>query len=232
MEKNSKYHKLLTAGCSFTASPSDLSETPITWAGMLAQAMGVSIFSNLAIPGGGNTAAAVSLVHFLHTKRYFSRHDTLVMFNITGLERIDTICSPDHPDANTNFSWGQDLGFGWITEGEFNTKASPFFGGRQKHQGHSETIVYNTTQLISAMAYLNHNQFDWYFMIMDNNVISDAPDFFKSALDQNTSRWIRPQGHASMHDFCLANNLLEKDNFHPNNHGHRALCNLVGEHIV
>lgn len=225
--KNSKYQKLVAAGCSFTACSSSLAQKPLSWAGMLAHSLGVDIFANLAIPGGGNTAMAHNVMHFLQTKPHFSNQNSLVVFNITGVDRIDTICESDHPDTNGCFSWYKDLGTGWITEGGFQTVKSPFYGARQKHQGYAPTCVSSVLQVISLTSYLTAKQFAWYFMIMDQGVLTNSPTFFRSFLDSVQAHWIKPDGYETMLDFCQAKNLVLEDNFHPSLDGHTGLHHAV-----
>ena len=217
-----KFEKLVISGCSFSAGTSDIYmavSQPTTWSHFLLPKTNSEIFVNLAIPGGGNIAAGYNIVYLLETKESFTSNDTLILFNITGLDRVDTMCYCDHPQANSSFSWNQDFGFGWITEGGFThgrfwrDGGLPFKRLLQKNMGLDQIITVNSLSIINTITYLEANNFQYAFMLMDQYIETAAPDFLKRFLDNRSAHYITFDGVSNIYEYCKQNTWLKKDQF-------------------
>jgi len=223
----------VTAGCSFTAGTSDMVSAvskPTVWPHFVLSKLNPNIFNNLSLSGGGNISIASNLVYFLQSKSYIDPAEILIVFNISGLDRSDTMCPVDHPDANTTFSWSQDFGYGWITSGGFlgGKSGTPFKGLLQKNMGIENIITFNCLALTQALGYLEHRKFHYAFMVMDDQVLTDCPDWFMDVLNKYQSKWIQFEHSKTMNGHCAINGLLDTDHFHPSTAGHAD----IADHVV
>ena len=228
------YNKLLISGSSVTAGTSDLVEaqnTPQTWAHFLLSSIKPTIFCNLAIPGGGNISIAKTLIYTLETKLEYTPNDTLVIFNIAPLDRVDIMCDIDHPNANKYFSWAQDLGFGWITSGSFISRIPPFKGIIEKNMGFDAVVNYNALELVGLITYLEGNGYNFYFMLDNISILADAPNYLVNFLNSKIRHWIQFDEHLSLREYCQDKQLMA-DSEHPNLQGHQALAQQVQQHIA
>ena len=229
-----KFEKLVISGCSFSAGSSDIENGtmyPITWSHFLLPKINPNVFVNLSVHGGGNISSGFNIVYLLETKKFFTSDDTLILFNITGLDRVDTMCYNDNSYANSSFSWNKDFGFGWITEGGFTSKLPPFNGMLQKNIGVDQIITTNSLSIINTITYLEANNFQYAFMLMDQHVETDAPDFLRRFLNNRSKYYITFDGISNMHEYCKQNTWLKKDQFHPSHEGYSRIADFVYRHI-
>ena len=224
--------QFITAGCSFTAGSSNITTAlaqPTAWPHLVLPKLKPEIFVNLAIPGGGNFSIANNLVYFFQSKSYINPLETQIIFNISGLDRSDVMCPPDHPYANKNFSWTHDLGYGWLTSGGFTAGTDgPFSGLLEKNMGIDSIFTTNCLALTQAFTYLEHRGFDYAFMIMHDQVLSDSPKWFLQVLEERRSKWIQFEQSKTMNGHCIINGLLDSDQFHPSMAGHSN----IADHVV
>jgi hypothetical protein len=235
-----QFEKLVVSGCSFSACSSNIENGimyPTTWSQFLLPKINPNIFVNVAMNAGGNFAAGYNIVYLLETKNFFMSNDavsndTLVLFNITGLDRFDSMCYKDSPHANNSFSWNKDFGFGWITQGGFGHGPRPPFNGLlQKHMGMDQIITTNSLAIINTITYLEANNFQYAFMLMNQHIETAAPDFLKRFLDNRSAHYITFDGISNMYEYCEQNSLLGYDQFHPSREGHSAIADFVYRHI-
>lgn len=222
------FDNLIFSGCSFTASSSNFSTNYIdneAWPQYLAQKISPKVFNNLSIPGGGNKSIAYNLIYYLNSKNYLDLEKTFVGFNITGLDRIDTMCSVDHPNANPHFSWNKDFRFSWITEGSWTANIPPFFGSIEKNMGYSQTILDNCLTLSALISFLEFKKVNYKFMLLDDNVYHLGPNWWHQLLDNN-SKLVKPDD-LNMFEWGNANNSLRSDKFHPNNEANKYFAEVV-----
>ena len=226
--------QFITAGCSFTAGNSLIENAtqPKTWSHFLLPKINPEFFYNLAIPGGGNCATSTNLIYLLETKKYIEPKNTLIGINITGLDRIDTMCAVDHPDSNKNFSWNHDFGYSWITEGGFTSNIPPFYGVLQKNTEIEQISISNALAMIKCFSYLELHKFNYFFMVMDDLVIQDSPPWFLDFLNCRRQQWITFDDHITMHSLAKGKNLLEEDKFHPSISGYQLIADMVLEQLV
>lgn len=224
---------MVTAGCSFTAGSTDLNEcniNPTVWPHWLAQRIRPKIFNNLAIPGNGNYSIATNLIYYLETKKYIDPSEILIGINITGLNRTDIMCPVKHPDANPYFSWDQEFGYGWITYSEFGVNKPPFGNSLQKNIGYEQLVRINCMAVVQCLSYLELKKFNYFFMVMNNTVLDDSPEWFRKFIDEHSSHWITFDQHLTMHAFTESLGLLEK--LHPNKEAHRIMAQKIYDQLV
>lgn len=228
----SKTLRLITTGCSFTAGASgtDATNNPQTWSHFYLKVLQPNLFVNLAMPGAGNFAMSKNLTYFLETKQDYTPDNTQIIFNITGFDRVDTMCSVDHPNANQWFAWAQDVEHNWISE-RFVNDGAPFNGLLQKHMGFDQIKRLGALSVIDAIMYLEQREFNYYFMFMDNEAHADSPEFLIKFLENRSDRWIQFDHQIGMHDYCKEFGMLINDNFHPDLQGYEMIANFVNQHI-
>ena len=176
--------------------------------------------------GGGNFAIANNLTYLLNSKNYINAKDSLIIFNISGLDRIDTMVSVDHPDANKYFSWDKDFEFGWITEGGFNNNKNVFNGLLQKNMGFEQVQILSCLSMVQCFSYLESRNFNYYFMLM-NDTILDSPLWFNDFLNKRQDKWIQFNQGKSMYEYAKNTNLLSEDKFHPSIHAHKLIADQI-----
>ena len=226
----------LVGGCSFTAGTSDVDYAmidPVVWPSWLCHLHRPANLTNLAISGGGNTATIGGLRYAMQTQQTWSPENTLIIFNITGLERIDLICPTDHPAGDNGTPW-YELGlipFKWLISGGWNrnqgNEQDRLFRSLEKNQQYDPLCVQHSLDLINFMLSLDAEGYRWYFMIMDDALVWDpAPDFLRSFLKAR-SNWITFGEHLSMHSFCRSIGELNRDKFHPSPLGHKHIADRI-----
>jgi hypothetical protein len=178
-----------------------------------------SNFINLAMPGGGNFSALSNLVYYLETHKNLNSSNTLVGFNITGLYRHDEICDNNNPKANKNLCCinpvgivhpSEELGFAWVTHGV----------------GLEKTEILNFLAILQGITYLETNKFDYFFMLMNDHVYIDLPDWLKEFLKNRTSNWVKFENIMGMAEFAQQQNLLTNDG-HPDQNGHKLIADYI-----
>lgn len=228
----------ITTGCSFSAGtislPHDTAEDWRTrgsiWNHFCFAEMDPSKnkFVNLALSGGSNISATANLIYYLEThKPTVTNQNTLIGINLTGLNRYDTVCSLDDPNINVDLCCidprgidhpSKELGFGWVSLG--NNHRIP----------HAEIL--NCLSLLQCFCYLESNNFNYFFMLMNDSIYTRAPQWFKTVLDQRTNRWITFDGVMGMMEFVLKHNLARsaKDH-HPSIDGNKLIAEYVLEFL-
>jgi hypothetical protein len=222
----------IVSGCSFSAGSSSINqaeENPKVWPDFLLPVLKPKFFINLSIPGSGNLSIANNLILTLETKKNLSPSNSLVVINITGLERIDVMCSVNHPDANKYFYWSKDLGYNWITHGAWVglEKSSPFYGSLQKNMELEQARTMSCLSIVHCFSYLELHNFKYFFMLMDDYIINDSPAWFTDYLDQRKDKFIKFGQYQSMHSYAKSCEELHTDQFHPSVGGHE----LIAKHI-
>lgn len=227
---------LVNAGCSFTAGTSDIhlaKNNPQSWGHFLLSKINPRIYINLGIPGGGNRQIADNLIYLLNSKPEITPSNSLILFNISGLDRIDTMCSIEHPDANKNFSWSKDFGFSWITEGGFVSTNAPFYGALQKNMELEQIRLSSCLAIIQLLAFLKLKKFRFFFMTLDDKIFEECPTWFKTVIFEHYNHnYIRFGEVFSMHEFAKSKNLLAPDRFHPNLEANQLVANVVYETLI
>lgn len=224
------FNNLITTGCSFTAGTSNIQlakKEKTTWAHYLLEPWNVTNFINLAIPGCSNIASSFNMKHYvLKYIDNFSYKDTIIIFNLTGLDRYDLLVEHNHIDANNNFSWNKDNEFDWITSGGFLNE-NKHFQKLQRTLGYENIVRLNQMAIIDLFNFLEHLSFPYAFMCMDNDILTEnTNEFFVNYMNKKTNKLIT-FNNLHMYEFCKTNLLLEEDNFHPNKQGHEEIAKYI-----
>jgi hypothetical protein len=209
---------LIVSGCSFsvdTAWPKYITDYNIV---------------NLATPGAGMQTIAQNLMMFLQLNSAFDKDCCKIIFNITQLDRIDTICSLDHPDADCRMT---SLGVGWINEGSFISQKSPFYGSLQKNIGLEQIQTVNSLHTIALINYLeNHGYVYGILLLEDFFNLDDTPEFFKDFLNKKQQKIINFDQTMGMFEHAHGNNQLHPDNFHPNESANQYFAQCLQQYLA
>lgn len=223
-------NNFIITGCSFSAgiislphdTANDWEDRGSVWSHFCFAKMNPSTdkFLNLAIPGGGNLASFMNLVYVLETNKGIVTPDnTLIGFNITGMNRYDVIGDPERDNINKDIACidpegishpSEVLGFGWITKPNTNLK----------------TCILSELVIITCLTYLESKKFNYFFMLMNDSIYTDSSFMFKQALDQRKSNWIIFDKTKGMAELAKKYNQLEPDG-HPTITGHKRLSEFV-----
>lgn len=89
--------RLLTSGCSFTATTAQM-QTPASWPGYLKDHAGLDLVIDLSVPGAGNRYICDSIIHWIECNDH---DDVMVGVMWSGLDRVEDIYldSQVPPDA-------------------------------------------------------------------------------------------------------------------------------------
>jgi hypothetical protein len=231
--------KFLVSGCSFTVSgsnPAELQKKIWRWPDPLALEYNIKIINNLAIAGNGNTAIVQNLSYALEeSKLVFSPETTLVMFNITGLDRIDLMVPNSHPDINQIGSWHDIFPFAWITSGGYvglaSGNAQKLIDSLHKNLDWEPIIMANCLTIINFIQRLEADGYRYYFMLMDDQILNDSPKFFQNFIKSKSNSWITFGEYQSMHGYGKSLGLLDTDNFHLTLEGDLKIAEFVKQKI-
>jgi hypothetical protein len=224
----------ITTGCSFTAgiiplphnSQDDWNIKGSTWPHFLFANMSPEKdkFTNFAMPGGGNIAATANLIYYLETNKLLIRPDnTIIGINITGLNRLDVMCDVNNDQINVDLCCidssgidhpSKELGFGWVTHCNNH---------RNKH-----VDIQNCLSILQCFSYLDLHKFQYFFMVMNDDIYSDSPSWFKDTLDQHSDKWIKFGDITGMMEFAKSKKLTKSStDHHPTIEGHKLIANYI-----
>lgn len=227
-----KYKNFITSGCSFTSgvvnatSLDELSQQAFAWPHYCLLEMNLENghFLNFATPGGGNIAAINNLIYYIESDKQLDANSTLIGLNLTGLDRYDTICRVGHKDSNTDLSIRdikEKLNIGWVNH----------IHSREKlNRGIQELQIFNCLCIVQGITYLESKNFDYFFMLMTDNIYHNAPVWFKDFLDARQRNWVKFDENLSMLSFVKKQNANTSDN-HPSKIGHQMLAKYVLTHL-
>ena len=237
-----KFKNIIAAGCSFTADgiggvpPSDNNQggnsfidyaehtasEPMSWASFVAADLQPVSFVNVSGHGHGNIMSTIA-VHDVFTRYKYQPDNTLVMFNITGLERMDYVCGWNNPHRSGLVSWTSAL-----LPYTFIGSIKPIMREMQRNQG-LDTIPYQTTKALEMfMFWLDHMNIPYVFTMMMDYL---ADPILKTVIEPRRSRLVTFDGHNSMFDYVSAKNMLAIDQQHPSRQGHRMIADFAIEKI-
>jgi hypothetical protein len=209
---------LIISGCSFsvdTAWPKYITDYNII---------------NLSTPGAGMQTISQNLIMQLEVESNFKADNSCVIINITQLDRVDTMCSLVHPDANCRL---QNLGIGWINEGGFTTRKPPFNGTLQKNIELEQIKILNCLQTISAINYLENNNYVYGILLLENLLHNpDTPQFFKDFLQKRDQKIIKFGAELGMFEYAQTYNQLQLDNFHPDDLANQYFSQGIQQYLA
>jgi hypothetical protein len=231
----SEIKNFVVTGCSFTASIlEDVQPTAQSW-NLRASHWPHTVFAvlgpedknfvNLAMGAGGNTAAFVNLLYFLNRyDKIYLPENTLIAFNITALTRKDRICKINdirqsiHRESVDTQKY---LDLSWYPE--------PF----DSNECLDHVIIQNACKVIESITYLENRKFSYFFMLMNDEIYTHSPIWFKTFLDARKNKsWILLDDYLSMESFSnsIRGWSIINDS-HPNLETNRVIGKKVADFI-
>lgn len=201
-------------GCSFIHA--DPPAQPNTWAGFVAQTLGVNSFINLAAGSHGNALISQTLIWAL-THFDYSPKDTVVLFNISESMRLDIPCEWQHPDRSRFVDWPSDLIPYTYLDRSYHSHNTVF-----KHMGMDQVGRMSNYHLVSLFSFLESKGFRYNFVTM-KNFTKDS--FIGDTIRQYQHRMIKtdPLG---FWEWSASRGQLASDGAHPNRDAHQAMAGL------
>lgn len=227
------YKNFITTGCSFTAgvientdnSTKLWEDSSFVWPHYVFTEMGPDNknFFNFALTGNGNVASFKNLIYFLELNKNIKAENSLIGFNLTALTRQDTICKIKHPKSMqclTGQHIDSELQIGWIQKGN---------DVQTIEYGTNELIIYNCLSIIEGISYLELNNYNYFFMLMNSEIYTHSPNWFQEFLNLKRKRWIK-FNNMDMWEFVKTEKLTTNDG-HPSRIGHKLLASYVTQYI-
>lgn len=232
--KSPKYKNILAGGCSFTqdgiggAPPTDVwaggnsfrhdvdykVALPQSWASMVAQQLDPESFTNVAVASQGIVATCTTICDMLEKFNY-TPQDTLVIFNVTRLARVDIQCAFN--TDNHYIPWTQDiLDYSYYrfksTAWKEHLVNTPIDDIEKQSEEHLEKLL----------NYLHDNHYPFVFTLLDD--ISHLP------VIQKYKAHLVPLPHVGMLEFCRS--IDEEDGTrHPTRNGHIEVAKFATKFI-
>jgi hypothetical protein len=226
------YKHVIAGGCSFTACSTgglpptdkhpnggnsytyDLNIPAGSWAAYVARQLNSLSFVNVAIESHGNYHTAISLVHVI-SKFNYTPADTLVLFNITDLERYDVLTT-DNENKCKYQTWDQTLL-------DYNIVSRKISDPIRKIKGDAQTIESNVI-LNLLTKFLESSNINYRFLMM-----GDYTHLLDDTLLNNKNLIKLPNG-VGMIEYCRRNQLnISESDYHPTVKGHASIGKLVLE---
>jgi len=229
----SKYQHVIASGCSFTQdgiggipptkqSPeggNSYTHNPDlivrTWAGYVAKQLNALSFFNLATSGRGNYHTYLTLLYTLMSDRYlYNKENTLVLFNITDIGRLDLPVPYNSSDSSVWSFWDVD-------QIPFKFHKDPVQCYKIIQQEQAE--VMSVLAIRSLIDFLENSKFEYRFVLMQN-YLKDIR--IKSIICNNPNLVLTPDG--GMMEYVITNNItVSETDHHPNIKGHEEIGTMV-----
>lgn len=206
-------------GCSFIASDSYTPATPKSWASMLSKKIQCQSLVNFASSGHGNILISMTLIEALTKYSAYNPENTLVLFNLTDLGRLDVPCPHDHPDKTNDVPWDDT-----ILPFTFLSNTAKISSTICKNIGIEQIEIMSQHAVLALLNFLEQRKFNYRFMIM-HEYSKDSK--MESIIKPHWSRLVDLPG-GSMTNYCIMNNVtISKTDMHPNQTGHEMLSSIV-----
>lgn len=227
MEKPIKFKNILAGGCSFSQNgiggePPTLTSAgansfrydidygkaePVSWTSFLAHSMNPDSFTNVAVSGQGLIATSKTICDMLDRFNY-QPSDTLVIFNISELSRLDIQCN--FIDGTRFVPWTSDmLDYSFLQPHTTEWKKHFVETNLEKIQEQ------NLNSLSILFKYLKYNKYPFVFTLLDN--ITDI------SLIQKYKSHLVPLKQHGIYEYCRSINAISEDHFHPTTQGYHAV---------
>ncbi|MBL96339.1 MAG: hypothetical protein CMF52_00820 [Legionellales bacterium] len=234
-----KIKNLLASGCSFThdgiggvpptndsAGGSSFKQyddiqpaSCASWASFLSTFLEVESFINFAAPSHGNVLICETIISALEKYNY-KQDDTLIIFNISSMDRFDLKIDWENSENNTNIYWTSEL-----LDYTFAKTRGPLWKKKFASMELEEITSLNISALEKLLKYLKDKNYMFLFTVMqdysDNLIIQQYKD-----------NLVTLNPGIGMHEFCKEKNLLIDDNFHPSTQGHKQIAEQVLDFIT
>jgi len=206
-----------SGGNSFREDPDYITSEPKSWASFLSKKINPDSFVNLAAPGHGNYLVSKTICDVLQKFNY-SPENTLVIFNISQMARMDVLC--DYNTENDYIPWTQD-----ILNYSFLKPRSPKWRKVMYNYEDDITglITYNTVRLNELFEYLNTNKYPFMFTTLAD--YTDLP-----VIQKYKGHYVQLTGNG-MFEFASSINEISEDKFHPTVEGQYQISNVAYDFI-
>lgn len=211
-------------GCSFNYDKDYPICSPNSWPGFLAKKLNVISLVNLATPGQGNILVANSLLEILRRYNY-KITDTLIVFNLTDPWRLDIPCDPSNANIiQSQIPWDKTLiPYSYISESDKHIKKIKLKSGVDA----IEQFTSNTIEFLFNL--LEYQKWNYRFLMMNNYL---EHGYLGSIVYKFQNKLIKLDSEVSMIEFCKkTNTCISKTNLHPSIEGHKAIANIIYEHL-
>ena len=224
-----RFHHLVTSGCSFTSNLIVPDDSPFAWPNMLASWCGLKIH-NLAVPGAGNDHTARSLILYLE-KNNLDPAETLVLPMWSGAGRIDWITNRLSSKFRTQypFEYKYDddneltLGGHWWNS-KHSTHLIKSLQEYSKYQSDTSFALATWLAIENVKNYLLTNGYSFYFtsifslntpVLRDAHALDFVEQLKKIQLSLDMKYWLPIADQDYYGNWCNRMNMLADDGFHP-----------------
>lgn len=231
---NSGFKTLVTAGCSFSTVDHN-SQYSLSWPEYLRDRMGIDNLYSLGTNGAGNRQIAASTMWFLENHQ-LDPADTLIVVMFSGNDRDDEIaatCNLEQPSYQYTTTVAGAITGGQYAASMSNVKRDINFKATvTKLKSPDSRAVENYLHVIGLHSYLQHNSYTTIFTrFLDTRYPSRSLDFdirpyLPNALADRLDSVIATD-LGNIYAWCLQQDLLGDDDFHPSPDGHLSWVDHV-----
>ena len=207
---------LSVGGCSYIPDVDCGCTEPNIWPGFLARQLSVQSLVNTATSAHGNILISYTIFEIL--KKYtYNIEDTLIIFNLTDPNRLDTPCDFNNENADNLILWDEKL----ISHSYLTKPSTPII---------SDAVEKYTSESVRfLMEYLKLKGFKFYFLLMSDYT---EHKYLGPIIKQFRDHIITLNPGPSMIEFAVhTKNTVSKKDLHPNINGHRLIADQVYEYI-
>lgn len=218
------YQNLLVGGCSFTYNNSD--EHIVTWPYYLRDLCDFDHVFDCSLPGAGNYHISQSIMWEIESNN-FNPAETLIIIMWSGFKRDDAIIDSNllnNFPFTYNYTENTVSGItGGITSSS-NVQDSSLRNLKDIKSSESRAIenflyinsLYNFLQNKNFnFLFLNYIDYDLPNLSGEENVVEHLPSHIRNRYQNLTCNEVE-----NIYKFCLKNDLLDDDDFHPSPYGH------------
>lgn len=207
---------LSNGGCSFTNA--DTKSVPGSWISYVAQELNVDSLCNTAANSHGNILISNCLIDVL-TKYAYPSQETLVLFNLTWLTRLDIPCAFDHFDRSCYIPWDQS-----ILPHTYLGQSSRTLLGFYEHIGKQQVIDQSRRAVFSLFDFLRNQGFCYRFVLASDDIFGDAS--WQTFLMHHQDSLVRLGSQIGVKNF-VHHHGLTRDKMHPTQEGHARIARIV-----
>ena len=205
-------------GNSFRQDPDYEMQTPVSWASHLANIIDPDSFCNLAGHSHGNFFISKTIIDCLEKFNYLPGN-TLVLFNISEMNRFDVVCDFSHKDKCEYIPWTENvLDYAFLKKGSAEWKQEFF------KTTNPSIEAFNIAQLKVLFEYLVDNNFKFAFTLMQ--------DYLNYPIINEYQNFCVPLPYKGMYEFCKSiGETVSVTDMHPTTAGHLEIANLTKDFL-
>jgi lysophospholipase L1-like esterase len=230
--RDSGITNLIVSGCSFTHNPSD--QHSVSWPQYLAARYAIPTVDNVALSGAGNSHINASVQWLLECNNYDRAH-SLVVVMWSGNDRddliIDSSClDPKYP-VRFDYAAGVSAAITGGSSDRCRTNVQHSFRVVTDLKRPASRAVENYLYVNSLYNYLQNNSYRFVFLdyldrsLPNRTLDVDITPYLSDQLAQRYRSRFAPV--ENIYAWCLQQDLLEPDDFHPSPDGHLAWTDRV-----